>query len=741
MKKILIALGCFFAAAATLIAQDFDNYQPLTCSGSIPKEFTLPSTQKYKAELKKIENKNYKKKEKKDRKQFALESNFVLDDLLQSGLVLFNDPVSNYLNEVAAVLVKADGQFKKPVRVYALRSSRVNAFATDRGTVFVTLGLLAQLENEAQLAYILSHELVHVSEGHTVDLFLEAKDIERRSSRRSVLNEATFDDNLLAKNRYSKELEMEADKKGLALFSKTKYSTSTLNTVFDVLKYSYLPFDEVQLERSFFETADFRFPDGYWAETVRPISGEDENSDDAKSSHPNIAARRQALSNALKNNPGAGGQDFLVSEQQFMLTRKMARYELPLLHLRHENHAEAIYTAHLLMQKEPSRYLQKCVAQALYHRAKYQNDDDYKFEVKIDSIEGELQRVYKLLDRLDDKEITVLALRYAWLLHRQYPEDRELVAITDDLFIELGAHFKSLDEFLSEQPAPGTRTDTAQNDTRIRSKYDKINDQKKATGGESAYWRTAFAGFVGDENFKEAFEKGQKECAKRKERREYYESKKGKSELAKIEKREQRKGLNLGIKKIVVLNPFYLKLDARKDNAVQYVDSEYGHERLRNLMTEMSEKSGLKVSFLDAQDLKENQSDRFNEIRLLNDWFGEQVRHDNLSPTPGLQQDDINALASKYGTDYFLWTGVISLREKKKNAALVALLGLIYWPVLPIAIAGAAKPEYDMLYYAVLYDVRTGRNRVVKFEYFDKRDSDTILKAHCYDTFVQISRD
>src|SRR5690606_4503649 len=144
MKKTLIALGCYFAAAAALIAQDFDNYRPLTCSGSIPKEFTLPSTLKYKAELKKIENKNYKRKEKKDRKQFALESNFVLDDLLQSGLVLFNDPVSNYLNEVAAVLVKADGQFKKPVHVYALLSSRVNAFATDRGTVFVTLGLLAQ---------------------------------------------------------------------------------------------------------------------------------------------------------------------------------------------------------------------------------------------------------------------------------------------------------------------------------------------------------------------------------------------------------------------------------------------------------------------------------------------------------------------------------------------------------------------------------------------------------------------
>jgi hypothetical protein len=43
-----------------------------------------------------------------------------------------------------------------------------------------------------------------------------------------------------------------------------------------------------------------------------------------------------------------------------------------------------------------------------------------------------------------------------------------------------------------------------------------------------------------------------------------------------------------------------------------------------------------------------------------------------------------------------------------------------------------------MLYYKVLYDVRTGRNQVLKFEYLDRKDSQTMVKAHTYDAFQQI---
>lgn len=749
MQKICwVAL--WVTIALRLSAQtDFNHYKPLFCSGTIPEEFITPSTKKYKSDLKKIDEKKYKKgKEKKDRKRFALESNFVIDDMLQSGRVLFNDPISKYLNEVAAILVKAEPGLKKPIRVYVLRSSGVNAFATERGAIFVTLGLLSQLENEAQLAYILSHEITHVMEGHTLDMFLEAKEIERRASRNTVMTEAAFDDNLMAKNRYSKELESEADEKGLARLLKTEYGVGTLNTVFDVLKYAYLPFDDVFFDRSFFETASFTFPNEYWEGETKAIAGPDEYQNDDKSTHPNIGARREALFKALQGAKPAGDKQFILPESRFVEARKMARFELPALYLMRDHHEQAIYTAYLLLQTENSVYLKTCIAKALYLRAKLLNDSDYSKESETEEIEGQSQRLYRFLDKLNARETTIFALRYAWILLQEHPDNPDLKRLIEDLFRELGKHSKSVGDFLQEKPVSNqvvldSLPAAAETDNKERSKYDKINEQKGITKAEEQpglYWKTAFAGFLDQADFKAAFQKGQSDYAKRQEREEYYNSAKGRSQYRKDRKKEENHGVGLGINKVMVVNPFYLKLDARKENAVQYIQTEYGHENLNALIETAAEKSGLKVGFLDVEDLKNNQVDRFNDIRLLNDWFSEQLRHDNLSLTPGVNQSDINAIAEKYGTDYFLWTGVISLREKKDNLGLMIAIGVIYPPILPFAIASAVKPDYDMFQYAVLYDVRTGRSQSLKFEYFDKRDSDALVKAHLYDVFWQIKR-
>ncbi|MEI6409790.1 MAG: M48 family metallopeptidase [Bacteroidota bacterium] len=748
MQKYLILL-LYFAWSIAATAQSTEGYQPLQCSGNIPEEFTTPSTEKYKAEIRKIDKKNLKKRDRKDRKAFALQSNFALDDLLQSGMVLFNDPVSNYLNEMLDQVVKANPQYKKKVHAYALRSSGVNAFATARGTIFVTLGLLAQLENEAQLAYVLSHEMIHVQEGHTLDLFLEAKNIERQSNRKQVMSESRFDEEMVAKNRYSKDLEMEADTKGIDLFLKTKYGTGSLKTVFDVLKYAYLPFDDVAFEPSFFESELYKFPDTYWAGPINPIVGDDENGDDNKSSHPNIGKRRQALATALEKSGKPDGPNFILSETRFKELQQTARYELPMLYLRRNLHPEAIYSAYLLLQKTPAPYLYKCVAKSLYLRAKYLNETDIDAssnpaaKKRAEKTEGQSHKLFRFLEQLSGQETTVLALRYAWMQHQLHPEDTELKAIVDDLFIELGRYEKSLSAFASTAAPAPTVVDTTRKTNAERSKYDKINEQKGATPTSSestSYTKLAFAEFLQDTAFKKAFDEGQKEYTERHERRVYYETPKGEAELAKRHRKEEKKGLRLNVPKIAIVDPFYLKLDARRENAVQYIQSEDGHENFHDLIEVAAKASGLKTTILDVNDLKENQAERFNDIRFLNEWFGEQVTYDNLTLTPGLNQSKVNAIAEKYGTDYFLWTGVISLREKNPNAALMILLGVIFYPALPFAIIKAVKPEYDMLYYAVLYDVKTGRRQVVRFNYFDKRDTDAVLKAHLYDTFAQIKR-
>lgn len=725
-------------------AQNYNQYESLKNEGAIPDEFIMTSTKKYQASLGELSN-DKNKKTAKDKKAFLLESNFEIDDLLHSGLVLFNDPITIYLNEVAQKLATTNEKLKN-VRVYALRSTAVNAFATDRGNVFVSLGLLAQLEDEAQLAFILSHELTHVEEGHNIQLFLKNKEISRKLERSKVLRETTYDESSLTKHNYSKELETEADDKGFQrLVQQTKYSTKTLQTVFDVLKYSYLPFDEVVFEKSFFEDVNYVLPKSYYLDKVVAINGEDEADDDSQSSHPNIAKRRAAFQTAVKNVDETGRSIYLVSEERFKNLRQVARYELCMIYLHNDHCRNAIYASHILLKANPeSIYLKKIIAKALYILAKYRNQDGYESnEDSYKRAEGEFQRVAHLIYILPAKDLSILALRYNYKLWKANPNDLELERTTKDLFVEMAKYFSNLNEFknISLDKAAIKAEIDAIDSTKSSSlsKYDKIKKQQgqvDTTGVTSNdYWQYAFVGDLADTLFTKNFEKGLAEYKKREERRTYYKSPEGRKAYKKELRQDKKKGVALDINKIVVVNPFYIRLDTRKEVKVDYLASGEGKDKLIGILDESAKASGIDYQILDVNSLKSDETDKFNDISMLNDWFAEQMNHDNFNLTPGYKQEQINAIAKKYGTDYFLWTGVASLRVKS-----MFHVGYLFPTLLPYAIYTWYKRKNETLIYSVLYDVRTGRNQVINYSYIKRPTRDAILKSQFYDTFLQIKR-
>jgi predicted Zn-dependent protease len=69
----------------------------------------------------------------------------------------------------------APEQRQTPFTFRVLDSPVVNAFALPGGYIYVTRGLLAHLENEAQLAVVLGHEVAHVAARHTSQRMLEAQ--------------------------------------------------------------------------------------------------------------------------------------------------------------------------------------------------------------------------------------------------------------------------------------------------------------------------------------------------------------------------------------------------------------------------------------------------------------------------------------------------------------------------------------------------------------------------------------
>jgi beta-barrel assembly-enhancing protease len=77
---------------------------------------------------------------------------------------LYQDPLlEEYINDIARRLTPPEvEQEGVPVRVKILKDPSLNAFAYPNGAIYLHTGLLARVENEAQLATVLGHEMTHV---------------------------------------------------------------------------------------------------------------------------------------------------------------------------------------------------------------------------------------------------------------------------------------------------------------------------------------------------------------------------------------------------------------------------------------------------------------------------------------------------------------------------------------------------------------------------------------------------
>jgi predicted Zn-dependent protease len=77
---------------------------------------------------------------------------------------LYQDPLLEaYLHDIARRLTPtAVAQEGPPIRLRILQDPTLNAFAYPNGAIYMHTGLLARVENEAQLATVLSHEMMHV---------------------------------------------------------------------------------------------------------------------------------------------------------------------------------------------------------------------------------------------------------------------------------------------------------------------------------------------------------------------------------------------------------------------------------------------------------------------------------------------------------------------------------------------------------------------------------------------------
>lgn len=86
----------------------------------------------------------------------------------QFGGVYKDDQLVSYVNSIGQRVASASDRPRLPYYFTIVDSSVVNAFALPGGYVYITRGLLVRIDNEAQLASVLGHEIGHITARHSM---------------------------------------------------------------------------------------------------------------------------------------------------------------------------------------------------------------------------------------------------------------------------------------------------------------------------------------------------------------------------------------------------------------------------------------------------------------------------------------------------------------------------------------------------------------------------------------------
>ncbi|MCE9640013.1 MAG: M48 family metalloprotease [Betaproteobacteria bacterium] len=156
-----------------------------------------------------------------------------------------NKALQQYVNEVGQRLGRASHRPQLQYTYVVVDSPEINAFALPGGYIYVTRGILAYLNSEAELAAVLGHETGHVTARHGVQqmsaataagvgatlvgIFVPALRNQAGDTAISLLGNVLL-------SGYGREHELEADKLGAEYLYRTGYDPQAMIKVIGVLK-------------------------------------------------------------------------------------------------------------------------------------------------------------------------------------------------------------------------------------------------------------------------------------------------------------------------------------------------------------------------------------------------------------------------------------------------------------------------------------------------------------------------
>jgi beta-barrel assembly-enhancing protease len=653
---------------------DFNNYKPLVSEGKMPLDFSMETYVKIKEEL----SEGKENMSKQEAEQFLKEIHYGIYHVLHSGRVIYGDTVSRYIQSIANKLLKDNDSLRNKLRFYTLKTSESNAFSTEQGIIFVTTGLISQLVNEAQLAFVLAHEIAHYTEHHSVE-FYEYK-LEHKKERVDVKEFSN----------YSKENELEADRLGMRMYQAAGYSKEELIGALDVLVYSYLPFDEIEVPKTYFNSKYLQIPLSKFPKKRFDIKAiEDDN--DTRSSHPNIKKRKEQLGEEMLEDSVWQSNVTYFGDSTFTYVQSLSRFETIRIQLLENQYVEAMYSIFILEKEFPtSSYLLRMKAQAwlgILGRSMYGYDEselNYDSEYE-ESLEGEIAQMYDFFNRLPTEELLTLGLRELYDLKNKFPEDKLIQTVyelgvkkiaSQDKFVLGNYASKTLEEIRIAQEKRANEKVVEQTTSKKKTKYDRIKNKRNVEKIENydstKYFLYGIPDVMSDSTFTLLYEKYRDEYSEKDFGDEGYF---GGDEYGDEENGGDYQSfskLNMGIDNAILVEPVVVCYERKKwERNYDFIKGEKLNEVLCSSATESAGMVGFALSIIDQNSLATKGTPHFNDKNILLTFGQQDDMGDYMFPVDFEQLEDIKA---RYGSSKLMFSYIESRTVSKTKNVLLRLL-------------------------------------------------------------------
>jgi predicted Zn-dependent protease len=162
---------------------------------------------------------------------------------VEQSIGFYNDPaVQQYVSQIGMKMAKASERPNLPWEFHVVNDASVNAFALPGGFIYVTRGLMTAINDEAELATVVGHEIGHVTNRHSVQQISKAQVATLGLGIGSILSPGVARVAGVASQglqvlflKYSRDAENQADLAGFRYALNQNYDVREMSNVFQTL--------------------------------------------------------------------------------------------------------------------------------------------------------------------------------------------------------------------------------------------------------------------------------------------------------------------------------------------------------------------------------------------------------------------------------------------------------------------------------------------------------------------------